>query len=392
MTMTSETISVARILQLRVPIGWQEAVEVAAAARGAAASGKLLTLDGCRLSTKGIVELTGHTTSSRDAGMSPLQLLRAMIDGQQAPAELRALAMAEGSQGSPTASDSATGPKDLSWFALPNGSEEIARLAARALATEAEEGTRSALDRLRSEASNQPVPEPAKPRTSRRLRRWAGIGLAGVAATGAFWVATRDDENQWTAAGADLLASAAALITSSPAAADVTALASAPKPETPQSPAARPSRKSPRPALRVSQVGEPYLKGDSASPTPTDESLMTPPASGGHDPGTPAEAEPASAPVPLDAVFSASDVSVEPPMLVYPQLRSEPTAEAMPMPSTIELTVDPSGRVVRVRLDPGRPPTVYDRMLVSAAKTWQFKPAMRDGQPVTYLLRVPVTR
>jgi protein TonB len=64
----------------------------------------------------------------------------------------------------------------------------------------------------------------------------------------------------------------------------------------------------------------------------------------------------------------------------------------MPMPSTIELTVDPSGRVVRVRLDPGRPPTLYDRMLVSAAKTWQFKPAMRDGQPVTYVLRVPVTR
>jgi TonB family protein len=85
-------------------------------------------------------------------------------------------------------------------------------------------------------------------------------------------------------------------------------------------------------------------------------------------------------------------MSVEPPTLVYPQLRSEPSVESEPVPSTIELTVDPSGRVVRVRLDPGRPPTVHDRMLVSAAKTWQFKPAMRDGQPVTNLLRVPVTR
>jgi TonB family protein len=388
--MTPDTISVARILELRVPIGWQEAVEVAAAARGAAASGKLLTLDGCRLSTKGIVELTGHTTRSRDAAISPLQLLRAMLDGQQAPAELRALAMAEGSQGSPTPSDSATGPRDLSWFALPNGAEEIARLAARALAAEAEEGARSALDRLRSDVAHNPAPEPQKRRVPRRLRRWAGVGLAGVAATGALWVATREDENQWTAAGADLLASAAALITSSSSPAEVTALASAAAPDTPQAPAARASRTPSTPALRVSQVGEPYLKEDDASSTPVDGSAMTPAA--GHEPeaASPAEGERASAPV--DGVFSASDVSVEPPMLVYPQLRSEPTAEAMPMPSTIELTVDPSGRVVRVRLDPGRPPTLYDRMLVSAAKTWQFKPAMRDGQPVTYVLRVPVTR
>jgi TonB family protein len=389
--MTPETISVARILHLRVPIGWQEAVEVTVGARAvAAADRKRITLEGCLLSTTGVVEL-GSATASRDAGMSPLQLLRALLDGQQAPAELRALAMSEDSQGRATAGNGTTGPTDLSWFALPNGAEEIARLAVRALATAAEEGTRSALDRLRSEASNQPAPEAAKPRTSRRLGRWAGLGLAGVAATGAFWVATRDDEKQWTTAGADLLASAAALITSSPAAADVTALASAPKPETPRIPAARVLRPSSTPALRVSQVGDPYLHAENGSLTPADESAVTPP-SDGHEAAAPPEGERASAPVPVESVFSAADMSVEPPTLVYPQLRSEPSVESEPVPSTIELTVDPSGRVVRVRLDPGRPPTVHDRMLVSAAKTWQFKPAMRDGQPVTYLLRVPVTR
>ena len=201
--------------------------------------------------------------------MSPLQLLRAMLDGQQAPAELRALALSGDSQGRAAAGDSANGPADLSWFALPNGAEEIARLAARALAAAAEEGPRSALDRLRTEVSHKPASDPAKPRATRRLRRWAGIGLAGVAATGAIWVATRDDEGQWRAAGADLLASAAALVTSSPGPAEVTALASAAEPKTPQVAEARPARSSPRPALRVSQAGEPYLHADNEGPTPT---------------------------------------------------------------------------------------------------------------------------
>jgi hypothetical protein len=170
--MTPETISVARILHLRVPIGWQEAVEVTVGARAvAAADRKRITLEGCLLSTTGVVEL-GSATASRDAGMSPLQLLRALLDGQQAPAELRALAMSEDSQGRATAGNGTTGPTDLSWFALPNGAEEIARLAVRALATAAEEGTRSALDRLRSEARISPHPK-------RRSRGRHGVWGAG---------------------------------------------------------------------------------------------------------------------------------------------------------------------------------------------------------------------
>jgi hypothetical protein len=30
-------------------------------------------------------------------------------------------------------------------------------------------------------------------------------------------------------------------------------------------------------------------------------------------------------------------------------------------------------------------------MLVAAAKAWQFQPARKDGRPVKYVLRVPVT-
>jgi hypothetical protein len=32
-----------------------------------------------------------------------------------------------------------------------------------------------------------------------------------------------------------------------------------------------------------------------------------------------------------------------------------------------------------------------ERMLVAAAKTWQFQPATREGQPVRFRIRIRVT-
>ena len=44
---------------------------------------------------------------------------------------------------------------------------------------------------------------------------------------------------------------------------------------------------------------------------------------------------------------------------------------------------------VRLRADPSQ---LHDRMLVSAAKAWQFRPAMKEGRPVRYVVRVPITQ
>ena len=135
--MAPNTISIARVLQLGVPIAWQEAVEVARAAESAAERrARRLTVEGCMISTAGTVEVGTNGTDRLGADLTALQLLAILIDGQQAPAELRALAAtAEDALSSfPSESKSAADqPLSLDWFVHPNPEVEIASLATRAL-------------------------------------------------------------------------------------------------------------------------------------------------------------------------------------------------------------------------------------------------------------------
>jgi hypothetical protein len=51
--------------------------------------------------------------------------------------------------------------------------------------------------------------------------------------------------------------------------------------------------------------------------------------------------------------------------------------------SRVELIVSEAGTVDSVKLF-GTPHTVHDFMFLSAAKAWQFHPALKDGVPVRY--------
>ena len=135
--MAPTTISIARVLQLRVPIAWQEAVEVARAAEATAERHlRRLTVEGCIISAAGTVEVGTNGTDRLGADLTALQLLAILIEGQQAPAELRALvATADDALSSfPSESKSAADhPLTLDWFVRPNPEVEIANLATRAL-------------------------------------------------------------------------------------------------------------------------------------------------------------------------------------------------------------------------------------------------------------------
>jgi TonB family protein len=56
----------------------------------------------------------------------------------------------------------------------------------------------------------------------------------------------------------------------------------------------------------------------------------------------------------------------------------------------LELMVTETGRVAHVRLL-STSNRYQERMLVSAAKSWRFQPATKDGRPVRFRTRVRIT-
>jgi TonB family protein len=90
-------------------------------------------------------------------------------------------------------------------------------------------------------------------------------------------------------------------------------------------------------------------------------------------------------------VFTQADPLVTPAVLIRPHLPDRPPADVPEEQiGTLEFVVAESGAVEHVRLI--SPANRYqERMLVAAAKTWQFRPAMREGRPVRYRTRIRLT-
>ena len=95
--------------------------------------------------------------------------------------------------------------------------------------------------------------------------------------------------------------------------------------------------------------------------------------------------------------YTATDTNVIPPVMLRQQLPSpllEPGADVPPGGPYLELLIDENGAVEQVRLRARQPQpgqTWYrHRMLLAAAKAWQFEPARLDQLAVRYLMRVPL--
>jgi len=86
-----------------------------------------------------------------------------------------------------------------------------------------------------------------------------------------------------------------------------------------------------------------------------------------------------------DRIYSRLDPGVTPPVPLQPLL-GRITTDVVAVPGDMEVLVDRTGAVERVRLlVPNR---YQDRMLIYAVKSRIFKPALVDGRPVRYLLRM----
>lgn len=104
--------------------------------------------------------------------------------------------------------------------------------------------------------------------------------------------------------------------------------------------------------------------------------------------------ETAAGPVPGPSdptVYTSADADVTPAALVRPHLPSRPSPSLLPDDvGTLELTVTATGTVSHVRLISASN-RYQERMLIAAAKTWRFQPAMKNGSPVRFRARVRIT-
>jgi hypothetical protein len=88
-----------------------------------------------------------------------------------------------------------------------------------------------------------------------------------------------------------------------------------------------------------------------------------------------------------DAVYSTADRNVQPPVFLRPQLANQPAPDART--GYFDIVVSETGDVRMVKLfSPAG--NFRDLMLVAAAKAWRFRPALLEGRPVSYRMRVSI--
>lgn len=418
--MPSTTIALSRVVELNVPLLWQEVVAVArACGRLAVQSGQPISLEGFAVSADGTVMAIG--SSQGQAATDVYGLVAALLQGQPSPAELRALiasrdgatpgrGLSPGMELSPAFRQ----VEALDYFSTPNPEVDIAALAARALEAEADDLARGAIERLRTDAAPPvpPVPD-RRDAGSRPARSKVLIGctialtlaLAAAAAirySTVFMPAPVVDGSH--PAGVPIRAGALVAETLSAAVQSMTSTLDAATDAALQKMglvAASEGSAASAPAVRTADAGR---RGRAPA---TRTGLPPPPISGPVVPrdmeiapaaalvgdGTeavpsPGAPEPDIAEADLGRVYSSSDVQVAPPSLVYPQLPTLPL-DTGPETTHLSLVVDELGNVVQARLV-STGATIGSRMLVFAAKAWRFSPATVDGRSVKYLLRVPV--
>jgi hypothetical protein len=89
-------------------------------------------------------------------------------------------------------------------------------------------------------------------------------------------------------------------------------------------------------------------------------------------------------------IYTSADKDVTPPRPVGRQLSTASLSGRSPLTGRLELVVGLGGEVETVRLE--TPVNGYhDRMIVSAAKAWHYRPALRKGRPVRYSMVMSIT-
>jgi TonB family protein len=148
-------------------------------------------------------------------------------------------------------------------------------------------------------------------------------------------------------------------------------------------------------------LGDPDIASVAAQPPLSDLKML---ASGFSDltakaiAPPPAPAPPAAAPAqdgPVDnkavaRVYSPSDTDVVPPMTVRQAIPPYPGRVLLGGSLVMDIVIDVSGAVESATMA-SAPNPAYDKLVLGAAKTWQYQPATLNGKPVKYRKRIQLT-
>jgi outer membrane biosynthesis protein TonB len=383
-----------------VPIAWHEAVALvrvlAVAVLQQAPPLELPRLSHILIDADGDLVATGSDVLGDDAVPHLREALAALLDTDSAPAELVSLAYDSDAEEPPPSLTEFIAR--LTFFARPDDSVELATLAARGLAYRESHFRDEALASLARKARGATPPDTSAD-TLKKSRKGLGmqaavlfgalVTLAVIAVPAWRFVASRPAQPSATPTPSAEVARhvqdpSASTTSTLQGQAEVTPQPGAPRGRDRELPTVR------RQASRAAVAAAPSpAAGLSSSGEAVAARATTPSASGV---GAPARQE--GSPVigaPDTTVYSAQDAGVTRPVLVRPQMpavRIEGlTQEAA---GELELLVGTDGRVEQARLVPASS-RYQDRMMISASKTWRFDPARKDGSPVRYRLRIPIT-
>jgi protein TonB len=422
--------TVAQVLRPEFGRSWHEAVAIVQAAGSQLDPGVALPgAEDLLLDESGTLSFGFGSESTDDPVVALSGLLTNLLEGVEAPPSLLDFAIENGRPSQAPKTVSAFG-QALAFFERPNRANDIRAVVGRLRSFRQKSPLDEEFDRLREKVATaeaeKPKPERRKPRLSRRDQAIVIAALVVLVFGTLAYQSGAYRSMGMVVGGVDggiqrVISAALDVLGNSKASSAVAAAqpAEQPKSEPVETAAPKPAARPPAvrtaaSAVKVARSSAP-VAGTSGS-GPVRRSVSTPipgrslgiavnasPPKGVSEPARPTpatvlpqlEASPVVRgatqqllpPIVPAEVYSNTDPEVQAPALVRPQLPREPA----PGSDTgyFDLIVDESGNVAQVKLvSPRR--LYHDRMLVAAAKAWKFRPAMLNGQPVKYRIRVPI--
>jgi TonB family protein len=382
-------------------IDWFESVAVVAelaAATAALGETRLPELAAIGLTATGDAAIAPRLPAADTAVRQLGRALDALISESAAPEPLRQLAAF--AKNAPADEPLEQFAAALHYYERPNRSQILRNLVARFVTPGQDVDVEAELARLRQRAADRARNETAsRPKRDRRLSRiltsrwvlWpAALALLAGGGALAYWKvpATRA-----------AVSSSWAWAKSFTAAAD-TAPAPEDEPKAKASPPRMTSVASRAPGAASSTPSAPAISAppETASATQTPLLEPAPEAVAAELPGNavvtlvtePAGPPPAPPVPPADGIYTSATPGITPPVPLRRSIATEPDPSVAQEAGILELVIDEAGSVERVRLvsSSGR---FQDRMLLSAAKAWRFKPATLDGKPVRFRTQVRLT-